>query len=63
VLGLTATLALTCLASAAEVHVMISRGLTAAYKALVPEFERSTGHNASAAPFTDRLDLFLALKL
>src|SRR3989442_7080768 len=31
-------------ASAAEVRVMISGGLTAAYKALVPEFERATGH-------------------
>ena len=31
-------------ATAEEVHVMISGGLTAAYKALMPEFERSTGH-------------------
>jgi molybdate transport system substrate-binding protein len=36
-------------ASAAEVHVMISGGLTAAYKALVPEFERKTGHKVSTA--------------
>src|SRR4030088_232367 len=31
-------------ATAAEVRVMISGGLTAAYQALVPEFERATGH-------------------
>ncbi|NEV00950.1 extracellular solute-binding protein [Bradyrhizobium uaiense] len=35
--------------SAAEVHVMISGGLTAAYKALVPEFERKTGHKVVTA--------------
>src|SRR4029453_5665626 len=35
---------LTVTASAAEVRVMISGGLTAAYKSLVPEFERATGH-------------------
>jgi molybdate transport system substrate-binding protein len=29
---------------AAEIHVMISGGLTAAYNALAPEFERETGH-------------------
>ncbi|MHC2332518.1 substrate-binding domain-containing protein [Bradyrhizobium sp. USDA 4454] len=36
-------------ACAAEVHVMISGGLTAAYKALVPEFERKTGHKVVTA--------------
>ena len=29
---------------AEEVHVMISGGLTAAYNALTPEFEKATGH-------------------
>src|SRR6195952_4576988 len=36
-------------ATAAEVRVMISGGLTAAYKVLVPEFERSTGHKVLTA--------------
>ncbi len=36
-------------ATAAEVRVMISGGLTAAYKALVPEFERTTGHKVLTA--------------
>src|ERR1019366_5031573 len=36
-------------ASAAEVRVMISGGLTAAYKVLVPEFERLTGHKVLTA--------------
>ena len=36
-------------ASAAEVRVMISGGLTAAYKVLVPEFERATGHKVLTA--------------
>jgi molybdate transport system substrate-binding protein len=36
-------------ASAAEVRVMISGGLTAAHKALVPEFERTTGHKVLTA--------------
>ena len=31
-------------AQAAEVHVMISGGFSAAYRALAPQFERSTGH-------------------
>ena len=43
------TLALSTAASAAEVHVMISGGLTAAYKALVPEFERKTGNKVVTA--------------
>jgi molybdate transport system substrate-binding protein len=35
--------------TAAEVRVMISGGLTAAYKVLVPEFERATGHTVVTA--------------
>ena len=31
-------------ACASEVHVMISGGFTAAYKQLVPQFEKATGH-------------------
>jgi hypothetical protein len=49
VLGHAATLVLTGSVGAAEVQVMISGGLTAAYKALVPEFERSTGHKVLTA--------------
>jgi molybdate transport system substrate-binding protein len=49
VLGFAAALLLTQTASAAEVRVMISGGLTAAYKALVPEFERATGHKVITA--------------
>ncbi|MGH6750770.1 MAG: extracellular solute-binding protein [Bradyrhizobium sp.] len=48
-LGLVITLALSGAVSAAEVRVMISGGLTAAYKALVPEFERATGHKVLTA--------------
>jgi molybdate transport system substrate-binding protein len=48
-LGLAATLLLTGAASAAEVRVMISGGLTAAYNALVPEFERLTGNKVITA--------------
>ena len=40
---------LTVTASAAEVRVMISGGLSAAYKALVPEFEKATGHKVLTA--------------
>ena len=47
--GVVTTLALSGAASAAEVRVMISGGLTAAYKALVPEFERATGHKVLTA--------------
>jgi molybdate transport system substrate-binding protein len=36
-------------AGAAEIRVMISGGLTAAYNALVPEFERATGHKVITA--------------
>jgi molybdate transport system substrate-binding protein len=49
VLGFAATLLLTGAADAAEVRVMISGGLTAAYNALVPEFERLTGNKVITA--------------
>ena len=48
-LGLLSAILLTDAASAAEVRVMISGGMTAAYKALVPEFERATGHKVLTA--------------
>jgi molybdate transport system substrate-binding protein len=48
-LGLFSALLLTTAASAAEVRVMISGGLTAAHNALVPEFERLTGHKVLTA--------------
>jgi molybdate transport system substrate-binding protein len=48
-LGFTGLLLLVGTASAAEVRVMISGGLTAAYNALVPEFERATGHKVVTA--------------
>ncbi|KWV60878.1 ABC transporter substrate-binding protein [Bradyrhizobium macuxiense] len=48
-LAFIGALALTSTASAAEIHVMISGGLTAAYKALVPEFERRTGNKVLTA--------------
>src|SRR5215204_1144744 len=48
-LGFVTALALSGIASAAEVRVMISGGLTAAHKALVPEFERTTGHKVLTA--------------
>jgi molybdate transport system substrate-binding protein len=44
-----ASFLLTVAAPAAEVRVMISGGLTAAHKALVPEFERTTGHKVLTA--------------
>jgi molybdate transport system substrate-binding protein len=43
-LGVIGAILLSGAASAVEVRVMISGGLTAAYKVLVPEFERATGH-------------------
>jgi molybdate transport system substrate-binding protein len=49
VFGVAATLLLSTTAPAAEVRVMISGGLTAAYKELVPEFERATGHKVLTA--------------
>ena len=48
-LALTSLLWLATTAAAEEVHVMISGGLAAAYKALVPEFERATGHKVITA--------------
>jgi molybdate transport system substrate-binding protein len=48
-LGLATALVLTGPAGAAEVRVMISGGLTAAYQALVPEFERQTGNKVVTA--------------
>src|ERR1700738_3136106 len=48
-LSLAATLLLAGTASAAEVRVMISGGLTAAFKELVPEFERTTGNKVLTA--------------
>jgi molybdate transport system substrate-binding protein len=48
-LGLAATLWLAGSAGAAEVRVMISGGLSAAYNALVPEFERQTGNKVLTA--------------
>src|SRR4029077_16116088 len=49
VLSFATTLLLATAATAAEVRVMISGGLTAAYNALVPEFERATGHKVLTA--------------
>jgi molybdate transport system substrate-binding protein len=48
-LGVVAALSLASTASAAEVRVMISGGLTAAFKELVPEFERTTGNKVLTA--------------
>jgi molybdate transport system substrate-binding protein len=48
-LGLAGALLLAGSAGAAEVRVMISGGLTAAYKELVPEFERLTGNKVLTA--------------
>src|ERR1700693_1496645 len=47
--GFMAALVLAGSADAAEVRVMISGGLTAAYNALVPEFERQTGNKVLTA--------------
>src|ERR1700716_4399376 len=49
VFGLCGVLLLAGSAGAAEVRVMISGGLTAAYKELVPEFERATGNKVITA--------------
>jgi len=48
-LGIALVLWLGGTASAAEIRVMISGGLSAAYNALVPEFERTTGHKVITA--------------
>src|SRR6202048_641973 len=47
--GVAAALLLTGPADAAEVRVMISGGLTAAYNAVVPDFERLTGNKVLTA--------------
>jgi molybdate transport system substrate-binding protein len=46
---LAALLLFTTAASAAEVRVMISGGLTAAFNALVPEYEKQTGNKVLVA--------------
>jgi molybdate transport system substrate-binding protein len=48
-LGVAGALLLTGSASAAEVRVMISGGLSAAYNALVPVFEKATGNKVITA--------------
>jgi molybdate transport system substrate-binding protein len=48
-LGVIGALWLAGSANAAEVRVMISGGLTAAFKALAPEFERQTGNKVLIA--------------
>jgi molybdate transport system substrate-binding protein len=48
-LGFVGALLLAGSAAAAEVRVMISGGLTAAYNVLVPEFERLTGNKVLTA--------------
>ncbi len=48
-IGIALTLWLAGAAQAAEVHVMISGGLSAAYNALVPEFEKATGNKVVTA--------------
>ena len=47
--GFATALLLTGSASAAEVRVMISGGLTAAFNVLVPEFEKATGNKVLTA--------------
>jgi molybdate transport system substrate-binding protein len=48
-LSIAALLWLVGAAQAAEIRVMISGGLSAAYNALVPEFEHASGHKVSTA--------------
>jgi molybdate transport system substrate-binding protein len=48
-LGVAAALLLAGSASAAEVKVMISGGLTAAYKTLIPEYEHASGNTVVTA--------------
>ncbi len=48
-LAFATTLLLSSAAGAAEVRVMISGGMTAAYQALVPEFEKATGNKVITA--------------
>ena len=47
--GLLCLLLFALPATAAEIRVMISGGLSAAYEVLVPEFERATGHKVLTA--------------
>ena len=49
VLGVATAVLLAGSASAAEVKVMISGGLTAAYKALIPEYEHASGNTVVTA--------------
>jgi len=48
-IGIALSFWLAGVAKAAEVHVMISGGLSAAYNALVPEFEKATGNKVVTA--------------
>src|SRR5258707_3441286 len=48
-LGLAGALLLAGAAGAAEIQVMISGGLTAAFNVLAPEFERTTGNKVLTA--------------
>src|SRR5580704_13387162 len=48
-LGFAGAVLLTATANAAEVRVMISGGLTAAFNALVPVFEKQTGNKVLVA--------------
>lgn len=48
-LTLSAAILLSTATKAAEIHVMISGGMTAAFKSLVPEFERRSGHKVDIA--------------
>jgi molybdate transport system substrate-binding protein len=48
-LGIIATLWLTGAVDAAEIRVMISGGLTPAFNALIPEYERQTGNKLLVA--------------
>jgi molybdate transport system substrate-binding protein len=48
-LGVVTAVLLAGSANAAEVKVMISGGLTAAYKALIPEYERASGNKVVTA--------------
>ncbi|UGV27555.1 ABC transporter substrate-binding protein [Rhodopseudomonas boonkerdii] len=46
---LVGSIAIGSVVSAADVHVMISGGFTAAYKELVPQYEKATGHHVVTA--------------
>jgi len=48
-LAVSAAIVLTTATQAAEIHVMISGGMTAAFKSLVPEFERRSGNKVTIA--------------